>query len=78
MGLAAFLFFIVPWMALAFWLFRLPSALRFGTPATPWRALTDYPDPLRDQRYETNPYNTGANDGSGPTGGDKHSPFINP
>ncbi|MCJ2019489.1 hypothetical protein MKK84_18960 [Methylobacterium sp. E-065] len=78
MGLAAFVFFVVPWMVLAFWLFRLPSAVRLGTSATPWRALTDYPDPPRDQRHEVNSYNSGVNDGAGKTGGDKHGPLINP
>ncbi|SFM90201.1 hypothetical protein [Methylobacterium pseudosasicola] len=78
MGLTAFLFFVLPWMAFAFWLSRLPNALRLGTPTTPWRALTDYPDPVRDQRHEKNAYNVGSDDGSGKLGGDKHSPLINP
>lgn len=76
MGLAAFVFFIVPYMLLAAWLFRLPSALRLGVPPTPWRPLTDYPDPPRDQRTETNTANSGAHDGSNATGGDKHEPMV--
>jgi hypothetical protein len=76
MGLAAFVFFVVPWMVLAVWLFRLPSALRLGAPSTPWRPLTQFPDPPRDQRTETNPANSGAHDGSQATGGDKHEPFV--
>ena len=76
MGLAAFVFFVVPWMLVAIWLFRLPSALRLGVAPTPWRPLTRFPDPPRDQRREINPANSGTHDGSGDTGGDKHTPYI--
>ena len=76
MGLAAFVFFVVPWIVLAVWLFRLPSALRMGAPSTPWRPLTQFPDPPRDQRSETNPANSGHNDGTHLTGGDKHTPYV--
>ncbi len=76
MGLAAFVFFVVPWMVVAVWLFRLPSALRMGAPSTPWRPLTQFPDPPRDQRSEINPANSGHNDGTHLTGGDKHTPYI--
>ena len=76
MGLAAFAFFIVPYMLLAIWLFRLPSALRLGVPPTPWRPLTQYPEPPHDQRTQTNPYNSGDHDGSGATGGDKHEAMV--
>ncbi|MCJ2015820.1 hypothetical protein [Methylobacterium sp. J-076] len=76
MGLAAFVFFVVPWMLLAAWLFRLPAALRMGVPPTPWRPLTDFPAPPRDQRTEVNPHNSGTGDGAGPTGGDKHTPYA--
>ena len=76
MGLAAFVFFVVPWMLLAAWLFRLPSALRMGVPPTPWRPLTQFPEPPHDQRGETNPFNSGENDGSNAHGGDKHPPSI--
>ncbi|MCJ2103223.1 hypothetical protein [Methylobacterium sp. E-046] len=75
MGLIAFIGFVVPWMIFAAWMFRLPSAIRLGAPSTPWRPLTDFAGPARDQRRETNPYNSGRNDGSGRTGGDKHSPI---
>ena len=43
MGLVAFVFVVVPWMALAVWLFRPAGAVRLGTPAAPWRALTTIP-----------------------------------
>lgn len=76
MGLAAFVFFIVPYMLLAAWLFRLPSALRLGVPPTPWRPLTQFPDPVRNQQTEINPHNSGANDGAHLTGGDKHEPMV--
>jgi hypothetical protein len=49
-GLAAFVFFVVPWMAVAVWLFLKPGGFRLGAPAAPWRPLTDYPPPPRDQR----------------------------
>lgn len=78
MGLIAFIGFVVPWMIFAAWMFRLPSAIRLGAPSTPWRSLTDYPDPARDQRHEINPYNSGRHDGSGRTGGDKHTPIEIP
>lgn len=39
MGLTAFVVFVVPWMLLAVWLFRLPSAIRLGAPSAPWRPL---------------------------------------
>lgn len=50
MGLAAFVFFVVPWMAVAVWLFLRPEGFRLGAPAAPWRPLTDYPSPSRDQQ----------------------------
>lgn len=76
MGLAAFVFFVVPWMILAAWLFRMPGALRMGVPPTPWRPLTQFPEPPHDQRREINPANSGDHDGSGATGGDKHTPYV--
>jgi hypothetical protein len=48
-GLAAFVFFVVPWMAFAVWLYLKPGSIRLGAPAAPWRPLTDYPLPRRDQ-----------------------------
>ena len=42
MGIAAFLFFVLPWMAFAAWMYTLPSAIRLGTPPTPWRPLANY------------------------------------
>lgn len=50
MGLAAFVFFVVPWMAAAAWLSLRPESARLGDPATPWRPLGDFPPPRRDQR----------------------------
>lgn len=76
MGLAAFVFFIVPWMLAAAWLFRLPSALRMGTNTTPWRPLTQFPDPARDQQAETPAHHAGSADGTGATGGNKHTPYL--
>lgn len=76
MGLAAFAFFIVPYMLLAVWLFRLPSALRLGVPPTPWRPLTQFPEPPHDQRTEINTANSEGHDGSQATGGDKHEPIA--
>lgn len=75
MGLAAFIVFVVPWMLFAAWMFRLPSAIRLGAPSAPWRPLTSFPDTSRNQQRQTNPYNTGADDGSELTGGDKHRPM---
>lgn len=71
MGLAAFVFFVAPWMAVAIWLSLRPSSARLGAPAAPWRPLTDYPPPARDQRYaaETRSLVSGAaHDG-------KHTPI---
>jgi hypothetical protein len=78
MGLTAFIVFVVPWVGLAIWLTRSPNLLRLGAPAAPWRPLTKHADPPRNQRRETGRYNSGANDGSGPTGSDKHSPMGTP
>ena len=78
MGLVAFTFFVVPWMVLAAWLSRHPNAIRLGLAPTPWRPLTDNADPERDQRQAIGPHNTGSDDGSGVTGGDKHSPLMTP
>ena len=75
MGLAAFVFFVVPWMIFAAWLFRLPDALRLGVPPTPWRPLTDYPDPPRDQRTATSPHNRPHEAGSSTADMDKHRPL---
>jgi hypothetical protein len=70
-GLAAFVFFVVPWMAVAVWLFMRPESVRLGAAATPWRPLTDYPPPRRDQQRapETQSLASGAaHDG-------KHMPY---
>lgn len=70
-GLAAFVFFVVPWMAVAIWLSLRPSGARLGAPAAPWRPLTDYPPPTRDQQdsAETQSLDSGAaHDG-------KHAPI---
>ena len=53
MGLAAFVFFVVPWMAVAAWLFLRPNGFRLGAPAAPWRPLVDYPPTQRDQQRAT-------------------------
>ncbi|WP_244471794.1 hypothetical protein [Methylobacterium sp. ARG-1] len=78
MGLTAFVVFVVPWVVLAIWLTRSPHLLRLGAPAAPWRPLTKHKDPPRNQHRETSRYNAGTNDGSSPTGGDKHSPMGTP
>lgn len=44
-GLAAFVFFVIPWMAVAVWLSLRPTSARLGAPSAPWRPLTDYPPP---------------------------------
>lgn len=72
MGLAAFVVFVVPWMAFAVWLYLKPSSIRLGAPAAPWRPLTDYPPPRRDQQQagETQSMASGAaHDG-------KHQPIA--
>ena len=71
MGLAAFAFFVIPWMAVAVWLFLKPSGFRLGAPAAPWRPLADFPPPQRDQQRapETQTLASGAaHDG-------KHAPI---
>ena len=78
MGLTAFVFFVVPWMLVAAWLFRSSnSAIRMGLPATPWRPLTDFPPPVRDQRtmVDTSTVPAGA---AGHTADDKHRPVETP
>lgn len=74
MGLTAFVVFVVPWMLVAAWAFRSPDGFRLGLPATPWRPLTDFPPPQRDQRrqVETSAVPTGA---SSETADDKHRPL---
>jgi hypothetical protein len=52
-GLAAFAFFVIPWMAVAVWLFLRPGGFRQGVPSAPWRPLADYPPPVRDQQHAT-------------------------
>lgn len=54
MGLTAFAVFIVPWLLLAIWLFRLPSAIRLGAPSAPWRPLTPGRDWFREQERREN------------------------
>ena len=69
--LLLFVFFVVPWMAVAIWLSLRPSGARLGAPAAPWRPLTDYPPPTRDQQdgAETQSLDSGAaHDG-------KHAPI---
>ncbi|MCJ2136227.1 hypothetical protein MKK69_19600 [Methylobacterium sp. J-026] len=71
MGIAAFVFFVVPWMAVAVWLFLKPGGFRQGVPAAPWRPLADYAPPQRDQQHaaETTSLESGAaHDG-------KHAPI---
>jgi hypothetical protein len=73
-GLAAFVFFVVPWMAVAVWMFMRPGNVRLDAPAAPWRPLTDYPPPARDQQAaaETQSLDSGsAHDG-------KHAPIQVP
>jgi hypothetical protein len=70
-GLAAFVFFVVPWMAVAIWLSMRPSGARLGVPAAPWRTLTDNPPPSRDQQRAPETHSMGsatAHDG-------KHAPI---
>jgi len=73
-GLSAFVFFVVPWMLVAAWLFRSSGGFRMGVPATPWRALTDFPEPQRDQRtiVDADAVPKGA---ANDTADDKHQPF---
>ena len=54
MGLTAFVVFVVPWMLLAVWLFRLPSAIRLGAPSAPWRQLTPGRTWLQEQERREN------------------------
>jgi hypothetical protein len=70
-GLTAFVFFVVPWMAAAIWLSLRPSAVRLGAPATPWRPLTDYPPPPRDQRQAGDTQHTAPDS----VHDDKHRPM---
>jgi len=73
MGLTAFVVFVAPWMALAVWLFRLPSAIRLGAPSAPWRPLPHGRDWLQEQqRRENNRRNTAIAVGASSTGGNKH------
>jgi hypothetical protein len=70
-GLAAFVFFVVPWMAVAVWMSQRPASVRLGTQATPWRPLTTYPPPRRDQQRAAEApslESAGAHDG-------KHAPI---
>jgi hypothetical protein len=54
MGLTAFVVFVVPWMLLAVWLFRLPSTIRLGAPSAPWRQLTPSRTWLQEQERREN------------------------
>jgi hypothetical protein len=66
-GLAAFVFFVIPWMAVAVWLSLRPTSALLGAPSAPWRPLTDNPPPpRRDQQRaaETSSLESGgAHDG---------------
>lgn len=55
MGLVAFVFVVVPWMALAVWLLRPAGVVRLGTPVASLRVLTDYPDPPHDHEGMSGP-----------------------
>ncbi|MCC0808703.1 hypothetical protein FPV16_21265 [Methylobacterium sp. W2] len=88
MGLTAFAIFVVPWMLLAIWLFRFPSAIRLGAPSPPWRPLTPGRDWLLEQQRretireqqlrESHRRSTAAPAGSGLAGRDKHEPHSMP
>ena len=78
MGLTAFAVFIIPWVVLALFLTRAPTVLRLGAAPAPWRPLTHGRDRQPSQPRQTNRYNAGTSDGTGPTGGDKHEPIDIP
>lgn len=74
MGLAAFVFFVIPWMLVAIWIVRSPGGFGSGAPAVPWRALTDFSPPRRDQRHDGEPDGVPSGAASD-TADDKHRPF---
>lgn len=70
MGLAAFVVFVVPWVLLAVWLTRTPTALRLGAPAAPWRVIPTHRDLARAQRYDSKPHSARTGAASKAAGGD--------
>lgn len=86
MGLTAFVVFVVPWMLLAGWLFRLPSAIRLGAPPASWRPLTPGRDWLLEQQRrqtireqqlrESSSRKTDSDTGAGSANGNQHDPDV--
>jgi len=58
MSLAAFVIFVVPWVALAVLFTRAPSVLRLGATPEPWRDLPTHRELARAYRHETQPHDT--------------------
>ncbi|MGH1571299.1 hypothetical protein ACRAWG_12150 [Methylobacterium sp. P31] len=75
MGLTAFIVFVVPWVVLAVFLTRTPTALRLGAAPAPWRPIPTHRDLAREQR-QTNQRNTQTADGSASATGNKHEPLA--
>ena len=70
MGLAAFVVFVVPWVLLAVFLTRTPTALRLGTAPAPWRSLPTHRELAKAHRRETHPHGARAPEsGSAKDGG---------
>ena len=53
MGLAAFIAFVVPWVLLATFFNRAPTALRLGAASAPWRYLPTRRENAHEQRHQS-------------------------
>ena len=53
MGLAAFITFVVPWVVLAAFFNRAPTALRLGEATAPWRYIPTRREKAREQRHQS-------------------------
>lgn len=76
MGLTAFVVFVVPWVLLAVFLTRTPTALRLGTAPAPWRALPTHRELAQAHRRETHPHASRSPEGSAGRAG--HGPADPP
>ncbi|MBA9063361.1 hypothetical protein GGQ91_002756 [Methylobacterium fujisawaense] len=78
MGLTAFVVFVVPWVVLAVYFTRTPTALRLGAAPAPWRPLPTHRELAQAQRQATHP-NHGRNpDHGGILNRDGHGPVDLP
>ncbi len=72
MGLTAFVVFVVPWVVLALFLTRIPTALRLGAAPAPWRYIPTRKEWAQAGRRETHPHDARTSDSGGISNQDRH------